>query len=58
VREVRAQDVMAKLGVGRAVGYGRLRALVDHGLRTGDRPAGTGTRWRAGAPLAGAAEAA
>jgi hypothetical protein len=29
---VSAQDVMAKFGVGRTVGYRRLRALVDHGL--------------------------
>jgi hypothetical protein len=31
---VSAQDVMAKFGVGRTVGYRRLRALVDHGLLT------------------------
>jgi hypothetical protein len=31
---VGAQDVMAKFGVGRTVGYRRLRALVDHGLLT------------------------
>jgi transposase len=29
---VSAQDVMARFGVGRTVGYRRLRALVDHGL--------------------------
>jgi hypothetical protein len=29
---VSAQDVMAKFGVGRTVGYRRLAALVDHGL--------------------------
>jgi hypothetical protein len=29
---VGAQDVMARFGVGRTVGYRRLRALVDHGL--------------------------
>jgi hypothetical protein len=29
---VSAQDVMAHFGVGRTVGYRRLRALVDHGL--------------------------
>jgi hypothetical protein len=29
---VSAQDVMAKFGVGRTVGYRRLRALVDQGL--------------------------
>jgi hypothetical protein len=28
---VSAQDVMARFGVGRTVGYRRLRALVDHG---------------------------
>ena len=31
---VSAQDVMARFGVGRTVGYRRLRALVDHGLLT------------------------
>ncbi len=29
---VSAQDVMARFGLGRTVGYRRLRALVDHGL--------------------------
>jgi hypothetical protein len=29
---VSAQDVMKRFGVGRTVGYRRLRALVDHGL--------------------------
>jgi hypothetical protein len=29
---VKAQDVMAKFGIGRTVGYRRRRALVDHGL--------------------------
>jgi transposase len=29
---VSAQDVMSRFGVGRTVGYRRLRALVDHGL--------------------------
>src|SRR3954453_23680449 len=29
---VSARDVMAKYGVGRSVGYRRLRALVGHGL--------------------------
>jgi hypothetical protein len=32
-----AQDVMARFGVGRTVGYRRLRALVDHGLLTRSR---------------------
>jgi hypothetical protein len=32
VGAVSAQDVMARFGVGRTVGYRRLRALVDHGL--------------------------
>jgi len=31
---VSAQDVKARCGVGRTVGYRRLRALVDHGLLT------------------------
>jgi hypothetical protein len=31
---VSAQDVMARFGVCRTVGYRRLRALVDHGLRS------------------------
>jgi hypothetical protein len=43
---VSAQDVMAKFGVGRTVGYPRLRALVDHGLAVAterlDSPAGAG----------------
>ena len=30
-------DVMARFGVGRTVGYRRLRALVDHGLVTRSR---------------------
>ena len=30
---VSAQDVMSRVGVGRTVGYRRLRALVDHGHR-------------------------
>jgi hypothetical protein len=34
IRAVSAQDVMQRFGVGRTVGYGRLRALVDHGLLT------------------------
>jgi hypothetical protein len=34
---VSAQDVMARFGVGRTVGYRRLRALVDHGLLTRGR---------------------
>jgi hypothetical protein len=34
VGAVSAQDVMARFGVGRTVGYRRLRALVDHGLLT------------------------
>ena len=29
---VSAQDVMEQFGLGRTVGYRRLRALVDHGL--------------------------
>jgi transposase len=29
---VSAQDVMARFGVGRTVGYRRLARLVDHGL--------------------------
>jgi transposase len=32
VGAVSAQHVMARFGVGRTVGYRRLRALVDHGL--------------------------
>jgi hypothetical protein len=32
VGAVSAQDVMQRFGVGRTVGYRRLRALVDHGL--------------------------
>jgi hypothetical protein len=35
---VSAQDVMAKFGVGRTVGYPRLRALVDHGLAVARAP--------------------
>jgi hypothetical protein len=31
---VSAQDVMARFGVRRTVGYRRLRARVDHGLLT------------------------
>ena len=34
VGAVSAQDVMARFGVGRTVGYRRLRALVDHGRFT------------------------
>src|SRR4051812_26624857 len=33
-RTVNGQDVMARFGVGRTVGYRRLRALVEHGLLT------------------------
>src|SRR3954462_3573617 len=34
---VSAQDVMARFGVGRTVGYRRLGALVDHGLLVRER---------------------
>jgi len=34
---VSAQDVMARFGVGRTVGYRRLAALVDHGLLSRSR---------------------
>jgi transposase len=35
---VSAQDVMARFGVGRTVGYRRLARLVEHGLLTCSRP--------------------
>jgi transposase len=34
---VSAQDVMARFGMGRTVGYRRLRALVNHGLLSRQR---------------------
>src|SRR4051812_18592728 len=57
VGAVSAQDVMARFGVGRTVGYRRLRALVDHGRLIARAPrvgtAGAVRRDQGGAAVAG-----